>query len=202
MKRIFDFFVAFILFISLLPIFLIIGMLVKQKLGNPIIYRQIRPGLHGKPFYLYKLRTMTNQRDSQGNLFPDHLRLTPFGNFLRKYSLDEYPQLINVIKGDMSLVGPRPLLTEYLSLYTKEQFKRHYVRPGITGWAQINGRNLLSWEERFILDLWYVENQGFLLDMKILLFTIKKVVKSEGIKHKEHATMPAFKGTINRTKEM
>jgi sugar transferase EpsL len=202
MKRIYDFLVALILFVGFLPIFLIIGILVKRKLGNPIIYRQIRPGLHGKPFYLYKLRTMTDQRDSKGKLFPDHLRLTPFGSLLRKYSLDEYPQLINVIKGDMSLVGPRPLLMEYLSLYTKEQFKRHHVRPGITGWAQINGRNLISWEERFKLDLWYVENQGFLLDMKILYFTIKKVVKSEGIKHKEHATMPLFKGSINRSKEM
>jgi sugar transferase EpsL len=202
MKRVFDFVVAFFVFVSLLPFFLIIGIVVKWKLGDPIIYKQKRPGLHGNPFNLYKLRTMTNQKDSQGNLFPDHIRLTPFGSFLRKYSLDEYPQLINVLKGDMSLVGPRPLLMEYLSLYTKEQFKRHHVRPGITGWAQINGRNLLTWEEKFKLDLWYVENQGFLLDLKILFLTVKKVIKSEGIKNKGHATMPFFKGSVSRNKEM
>ena len=143
--------------------------------------KQQRPGLNGNPFHVYKFRTMKDERDSNGELLPDHIRLTSFGRFLRKYSLDELPQLFNVVKGDISLVGPRPLLMEYLPLYTKEQAKRHDVRPGVTGWAQVNGRNAIEWEEKFKLDVWYVENQSFLLDIKILYLTIFKVLKSEGI---------------------
>ncbi|MEH7549364.1 sugar transferase [Neobacillus vireti] len=198
MKRLFDFVLTFILFVSLFPIFLIIAFLVKLKLGSPIIFKQQRPGLSGKPFFLYKFRTMTDERDKKGHLLPDSVRLTGFGKFLRKYSLDEYPQLINVLKGDISLVGPRPLLMEYLPLYTEEQFKRHTVKPGITGWAQVNGRNSISWEEKFELDVWYVNHHCFLLDLKILFLTIYKVVKKEGIAHKSHVTMPVFKGNTAR----
>lgn len=143
---------------------------------------------------------MTNEKDINGQLLPDEERLTAFGSFLRKYSLDEFPQLINVLKGDISLVGPRPLLLEYLPLYTKEQYKRHQVRPGITGWAQINGRNEITWEDKFELDIWYVENQSFLLDLKILVLTVIKVIKSEGIKHGDHATMPVFRGSLKNEK--
>ncbi|PFP29496.1 sugar transferase [Bacillus sp. AFS073361] len=195
MKRLFDFTVSLVLLIGFSPIFLIIALLVKLKLGSPITFRQQRPGLFGKPFYLYKLRSMTNEKDHKGQLLPDYERLTPFGQFLRKYSLDEYPQLINVIKGDISLVGPRPLLMEYLPLYTKEQSKRHNVRPGITGWAQVNGRNAISWEAKFELDVWYVNNRSFLLDMKILFLTVFKVAATEGINQPGKATMESFKGS-------
>jgi sugar transferase EpsL len=198
MKRLFDFLVSLALFLALFPIFIVISMLVQLKLGSPIIFKQQRPGLYGKPFYLYKLRTMTTEKDHFGQLLPDYQRLTPFGKFLRKYSLDEYPQLINVIKGDISLVGPRPLLMEYLPLYTKEQSMRHNVRPGITGWAQVNGRNAVGWEEKFSLDLWYINNQSFPLDLKILILTIIKVIKKEGIQHVNHATMPVFRGSTDR----
>src|SRR4051794_36302523 len=167
LKRLFDFLVSLVLLGGFSPIFFLFALLVRIKLGSPIIFKQQRPGLAEKPFYLYKLRTMTDKRDHKGQLLPDYKRLTPFGQFLRKYSLDEYPQLINVIKGDISLVGPRPLLMEYLPLYTKEQSIRHDVRPGITGWAQVNGRNAISWEEKFELDVWYVNNRTFLLDLKI-----------------------------------
>ena len=195
MKRCFDLFSSILLFTLSFPILLIVALLVKVKLGSPVIFKQKRPGLNEKPFYLYKFRTMTDQRDQQGNLLPDHIRLTSFGKFLRKYSLDELPQLINVMKGDLSLVGPRPLLMEYLPLYTKEQAKRHQVRPGITGWAQVNGRNAITWEEKFKFDVWYVENQTFLLDIKILFLTFLKVIKSEGINQSNHVTMESFKGT-------
>ncbi|MFB3170660.1 sugar transferase [Neobacillus sp. 179-C4.2 HS] len=198
MKRLFDLIVSLILLICFSPIFVTFAVLVKVKLGSPIIFKQQRPGLYGKPFYLYKLRTMTDERNHKGQLLSDDKRLTPFGQFLRKYSIDEYPQLINVIKGDISLVGPRPLLMDYLPLYTKEQSMRHHVRPGITGWAQINGRNSISWEEKFSLDIWYINNQNFLLDLKILLLTINKVITKEGIKHENHATMPTFKGVEER----
>lgn len=201
MKRIFDFVVSVIILILLSPIMLLVAMLVRMKLGSPIFFKQQRPGLHGKPFYFYKFRTMTDEKDENGLLLPDEYRLSSFGKFLRRTSLDEFPQLINVIKGDISLVGPRPLLMAYLSLYTREQAKRHLVRPGITGWAQINGRNSISWEEKFELDVWYVENHSFLLDLKILFLTIKKVIKSEGIKHGDHATMPVFKGSLKNEKE-
>lgn len=170
------------------------SILVRWKLGSPIIFKQQRPGLHGKPFYLYKFRTMTDERDEKGELFPDHVRLTPFGQFLRKYSLDELPQLFNVLKGDISLVGPRPLLMEYLELYTPEQARRHEVKPGITGWAQVNGRNAISWEEKFKLDVWYVDHQSFWLDLKILFLTVLKVLRSEGISQQGHVTMEKFTG--------
>lgn len=200
MKQLFDFTVSFFLFIIFFPFFLIFAFLVRIRLGSPIIFKQQRPGLYGKPFNLYKLRTMTEEKDAKGKLLPDHKRLTSFGKFLRKYSLDEYPQLINVMKGDLSLVGPRPLLMEYLPLYTKEQAKRHNVRPGITGWAQVNGRNALSWEEKFQLDVWYVNNQSFFLDMKILFLTIFKVLKSEGINQPGNATMESFTGSKTTVK--
>lgn len=195
MKRMFDFIVSMVLFFTLFPVFIIFALLVKLKLGSPIIFKQQRPGLYGKPFYLYKLRTMTDEKDHNGQLLPDYKRLTPFGDFLRRYSLDEYPQLINVIKGDISLVGPRPLLMEYLSLYTTEQAKRHNVRPGITGWAQVNGRNAITWEEKFNLDVLYVNNRSFFLDIKILFLTIYKVVLSEGINQPGNATMESFTGS-------
>lgn len=195
MKRCMDLVVAILVFIVFLPLIATLAFLVRRKLGSPVIFKQQRPGLHGRPFYLYKLRTMNDQKDAQGNLLPDEIRLTAFGAFLRKYSLDELLQLVNVIRGDLSLVGPRPLLMDYLPLYTSEQAKRHDVRPGITGWAQINGRNQLSWEEKFKLDTWYVENRSLLLDIKILLLTVRKVVRSEGISHGNHVTMEKFSGS-------
>jgi sugar transferase EpsL len=202
MKRAFDVLCAAGLTLVLISVIGVVAILVKRKLGSPIIFKQERPGLHAKPFYLYKFRTMTDQKDSLGNLLPDEVRLTAFGQFLRKYSLDELPQLWNVLKGDISLVGPRPLLISYLDLYTENQKKRHNVKPGITGWAQVNGRNAISWDEKFDLDLWYVENHNFLLDLKILLKTFSKVLKSEGITNANSATMPAFNGSMNRHKEM
>ncbi|MFD0829843.1 sugar transferase [Neobacillus sp. M.A.Huq-85] len=200
MKRLFDFTVSLILFVTFFPFFLIFALLVRIRLGSPIIFKQQRPGLYGKAFYLYKLRTMTEEKDAKGRLLPDDKRLTSFGKFLRKYSLDEYPQLINVMKGDLSLVGPRPLLMEYLSLYTNEQARRHNVRPGITGWAQVNGRNAISWEEKFKLDVWYVSNQSFFLDMKILFLTMFKVLKSEGINQPGNVTMESFTGSKSTVK--
>lgn len=195
MKRLFDLFVSLSLSVLFSFLIIIVAVLVRFKLGSPILFKQQRPGLHGKPFFLYKFRTMTDETDSEGNMLPDNVRLTKFGKFLRKYSLDELPQLVNVIKGDLSLVGPRPLLMEYLELYTEEQAKRHNVRPGITGWAQVNGRNAISWEEKFDFDVWYVKNRTFFLDMKILLLTVKKVFKSEGINQVGHATIEKFTGT-------
>ncbi|EJQ97582.1 MULTISPECIES: sugar transferase [Bacillus cereus group] len=194
MKRFFDLLVSlsFLLILSL-PIIIVV-ILVRIKLGSPIIFKQQRPGLYGKAFYLYKFRTMTDARDSKGELLADQVRLTSFGKFLRKYSLDEMPQLINVVKGNLSLVGPRPLLMEYLPLYSNEQVKRHHVKPGITGWAQVNGRNAITWEKKFALDVWYVNNQSFSLDMKILFLTVIKVLKSEGINQVGHVTMEPFTG--------
>ncbi|MFD6509862.1 MULTISPECIES: sugar transferase [unclassified Bacillus (in: firmicutes)] len=194
MKRIFDVCISLLLlFVCLLPI-LVVAILVRLKLGSPILFRQQRPGLHGKPFNLYKFRTMLDKRDSNGELLPDQNRLTIFGEVLRKYSFDELPQLINVVRGDLSLVGPRPLLMEYLPLYSSKQAKRHNVKPGITGWAQINGRNSITWEEKFELDVWYVEKRSFLLDLKIIVLTITKVLKTEGINHVGHVTMEPFTG--------
>jgi sugar transferase EpsL len=201
MKRLFDLLFSISLLLLLLPFILIVAVLVRWKLGASVIFKQQRPGLHGKPFYLYKFRTMTDERDDNGNLLPDYIRLTPFGQMLRKYSLDELLQLVNVIKGDLSLVGPRPLLMDYLLLYTEEQAKRHRVKPGITGWAQVNGRNAISWEEKFTLDVWYVENQNFLLDLKIIALTIRKVLKSEGIQNNNHATMPIFEGSMKNAEQ-
>ncbi|WNR43788.1 sugar transferase [Paenibacillus roseipurpureus] len=195
MKRLFDLLVAIPAFLLLLPIIGVVAILVRVKLGSPILFKQQRPGLYEKPINVIKIRTMTDERNRDGELLPDAQRLTPFGQFLRKYSLDELMQLVNVIKGDLSLVGPRPLLMDYLPLYSAEQAKRHWVRPGITGWAQVSGRNAISWEEKFRLDIWYVENRSFLLDLKILLMTVGKVVKSEGISHGNHVTMEKFSGS-------
>ncbi len=195
MKRLFDFFAASVaLLVFSLPLLVLIW-LVKRKLGSPVFFVQTRPGLHSKPFRMFKFRTMTDARDAQGHLLPDSERLTSFGRFLRASSLDELPELINILKGDMSLVGPRPLLMEYLPLYNVRQAKRHDVRPGLTGWAQINGRNALSWEEKFELDAWYVENRSFWLDLKIIFLTIKKVLVREGISAAGEATMSKFTGS-------
>ncbi|WP_319637806.1 sugar transferase [Priestia aryabhattai] len=195
MKRVMDIVTSLTLLTLFSPVMLFTAILVRLKMGAPVLFKQQRPGKDGKPFYLYKFRTMANLEDKQGNLLSDQVRLTGIGKFLRKYSLDELPQLINVVKGDMSLVGPRPLLMEYLSLYTEEQMLRHNVRPGITGWAQVNGRNAIAWEEKFKLDIWYVRNQSMFLDFKILLFTVLKVVKKEGITQQDHVTIEKFKGT-------
>lgn len=195
MKRLFDLLVSLTMLLLLSPLIAVLFVLVRNKLGAPVLFKQERPGLRGKPFYLYKFRSMTDARDSEGNLLPDAVRLTPFGKILRKYSLDELPQLVNVIKGDLSLVGPRPLLMDYLPLYTEEQAKRHLVRPGITGWAQVNGRNAISWEDKFKFDVWYVENQSLALDLKIMMLTFYKVFKSEGVSQDNHATMEKFRGT-------
>lgn len=193
-KRIIDILLSIICIILFSPIILLIAILVYINMGSPVIFKQLRPGLHGKPFYIYKFRTMKDLRDENGNLLPDEQRLTRFGAFLRSTSLDELPELINVLKGDMSLVGPRPLLMEYLDRYTPEQARRHEVKPGITGWAQINGRNAISWEEKFKLDVWYVDNWSIWLDLKILFITIYKVLKREGINQPGKATVEYFKG--------
>ncbi|GIU32403.1 sugar transferase [Shewanella sp. MBTL60-007] len=197
MKRIFDFSTALCALIILSPVMLVTALLIRNKLGSPVFFKQSRPGLHGKLFNMFKFRSMLDAVDSFGNSLPDSQRLTPFGLKLRATSLDELPGLISVLKGDMSLVGPRPLLVEYLPLYTPEQSKRHNVRPGITGWAQVNGRNAISWEQKFEYDVWYVENQSFWLDIKILLLTIKKVFVRDGISADGEATMTAFKGYKN-----
>lgn len=194
-KRVFDLLAALLGVIVVSPVLLVTAILVRIKLGSPVLFRQQRPGLHAKSFYVYKFRSMTDQRNSDGNLLPDAARLTSFGMFLRRFSLDELPQLFNVIKGELSLVGPRPLLMQYLPLYTPEQARRHEVRPGITGWAQVNGRNAITWEEKFKLDVWYVDNQSFWLDLIILWKTFAKVFKSEGISQQGQATMDVFKGT-------
>ena len=193
-KRLFDFFVASICIIVLIPLFFIIYFLILWHLGQPAIFVQMRPGLHGKPFKLYKFRSMTYKKDLEVNLLPDADRLDVFGCFLRAFSFDELPSLWNVIKGEMSLVGPRPLLMEYLSLYNKRQARRHDVKPGITGWAQVNGRNALSWQEKFELDIWYVDNHSLFLDLKILLMTVKKVLFREGISESGQVTMSKFTG--------
>ncbi|KIH71407.1 sugar transferase [Salinicoccus roseus] len=195
MKRFFDVTAALGGLVILSPVMVVVALLIKWRMGGPVIFRQTRPGYRGRPFELYKFRTMTDQRDGEGNLLPDHMRMTMFGNRLRKYSLDELPQLFNVLKGDLSLVGPRPLMMGYLPLYNERQRRRHDVKPGITGWAQVNGRNALSWEEKFELDVWYAENRTLLLDMKILFMTIQKVLKSEGINQEGGRTDRAFTGT-------
>lgn len=193
-KRLIDIACSLAGLIIISPIFGITALLVAQKLGRPIFFKQSRPGLNGQIFTMYKFRTMIDKSDSSGRLLPDEKRLTSFGSFLRSTSLDELPELINVLKGDMSLVGPRPLLVRYLERYSPFQARRHEVRPGITGWAQVNGRNAISWEEKFSLDVWYVDNISFLLDMKIILMTLVKIVKREGISQKGQATMKEFTG--------
>lgn len=195
MKRLFDIVASFFGLLLLSPVFAIVAWQINRKLGSPVLFRQVRPGLNDKPFTMVKFRTMRDAVDKNGNPLPDSERMTPFGNFLRSTSLDELPELWNVLKGDMSLVGPRPLLMEYLPLYSKEQARRHEVRPGVTGWAQINGRNAISWEEKFKLDVWYVDNQSFWLDVKILFLTVKKVFIKDGISADGHVTMPPFEGT-------
>jgi lipopolysaccharide/colanic/teichoic acid biosynthesis glycosyltransferase len=194
MKRLFDILLAALALLALcLPLLFLIWQ-IRRKLGSPVFFRQTRPGLHGKPFNMVKFRTMTDARGPDGALLPDAVRLTPFGRFLRATSLDELPELWNVLKGDMSLVGPRPLLMEYLPLYSPEQARRHHVRPGITGWAQVNGRNSLSWEDKFALDVWYVDNRTLWLDVNILWLTVKKVLVREGISAVGEATMSKFEG--------
>lgn len=194
MKRFFDLLVASLALILLAVPLLALVWVVRRKLGSPVLFSQVRPGLHGKPFTMVKFRTMTDERDPDGVLLPDAQRLTDFGRFLRASSVDELPELWNVLRGDMSLVGPRPLLMEYLPLYTAEQARRHEVRPGITGWAQVNGRNAISWEDKFKLDIWYVDNRSLWLDIKILWLTVKKVLVREGISAAGEATMPKFQG--------
>jgi lipopolysaccharide/colanic/teichoic acid biosynthesis glycosyltransferase len=196
-KRILDLLIALCALVALLPIMITVLVLVRIKLGAPIFFTQGRPGLNGKTFKMMKFRSMLDGTDKQGNLLPDDQRMTAFGTFLRSTSLDELPGLFNVIKGDMSLVGPRPLLVQYLPLYNYEQARRHNVRPGITGWAQVNGRNAISWEDKFKFDIWYVDNQSLWLDVKILLLTVKKVFVREGISADGEVTMQAFKGSAN-----
>ena len=196
LKRAFDIAASASALVVLSPVLAITAYKVKKELGSPVLFRQTRPGLHGKPFEMIKFRTMKDATDKEGNALPDSERLTEFGKKLRASSLDELPELWNVLKGDMSLVGPRPLLMEYLPLYNAEQAKRHNVRPGVTGYAQVNGRNSLSWEDKFKLDTWYVEHQSFLLDLKILLKTVKKVIIKDGISAEGEATMTKFTGTV------
>lgn len=195
LKRLLDIIIASIALILLSPLYFYVAYKVKKNLGSPVLFRQVRPGLHGKPFEMIKFRSMKDAVDAQGNPLPDSERLTPFGKMLRSSSLDEMPELWNVIKGDMSIVGPRPLLMEYLPLYNQEQAKRHLVRPGMTGHAQVNGRNAISWEEKFKLDTWYVENQSVWLDFKIMLKTVKKVLAKDDINEVGEATMTKFTGT-------
>lgn len=191
-KRIFDVIVSFFALIILSPVIFLVGIKIAKSLGKPVLFRQKRPGLNSKVFEMIKFRSMRDAIDENGNALPDSERLTPFGEKLRNSSLDELPGLWNVLNGDMSLVGPRPLLVEYLPLYSDEQAKRHNVRPGVTGWAQVNGRNAISWEDKFKYDVWYVENQSFWLDLKILVLTVKKVFIKEGISADDHVTMPFF----------
>lgn len=199
MKRLFDIVISSFALALLSPLLGVLSFLIRRRLGSPILFRQVRPGKDGKPFEMLKFRTMTDARGADGALLPDADRLTPFGRFLRSTSLDELPELWNVLKGDMSLVGPRPLLMEYLPLYSPEQARRHEVRPGVTGWAQVNGRNALSWEEKFALDIWYVDNRSFRLDLRIIVMTIGKVLKRSGIAADGEATMPRFNGRGGRS---
>ena len=194
MKRLFDFFVASMGIIVLIPLFFILYFLILWHIGQPVIFIQMRPGFQGRPFKLYKFRSMTNNKDTKGNLLSDAERLNVFGRFLRASSFDELPTLWNVIKGDMSLVGPRPLLMEYLPLYNKNQKRRHEVKPGITGWAQVNGRNAISWEKKFDFDIWYVDHHNFWIDLKIIVLTLKKVFLREGITESGQVTMSKFRG--------
>lgn len=198
MKRFFDIVAAAFLLILASPVVLAVAAAIRFSMGSPLLLRQVRPGWHGRPFAFYKFRTMTDERDSKGQLLPDSERITPLGRWLRKTSLDELPQLFNVLKGDMSLVGPRPLLIEYLPLYSAEQMQRHNVRPGITGWAQINGRNAVDWPERLQLDVWYVENQSFWLDLRILMVTVRKLLQGADVNQSGQATMTRFTGDPGR----
>lgn len=194
MKRLFDIVISIVSLVALAPLLAIVSLLIRWKLGGPVLFRQVRPGLNAKPFHLVKFRTMTDARGPDGKLLPDQERLPAFGRFLRSTSLDELPELWNVLKGEMSLVGPRPLLMEYLPLYSPRQSRRHEVRPGLTGWAQVNGRNAISWPEKFDLDVWYVENRSLWLDIKILVLTVVHVLKRSGISAEGEATMKPFTG--------
>lgn len=195
MKRIVDVVAAGVGLVVLSPLLVVLAVLVRLRLGSPVLFRQVRPGLHGQPFELLKFRTMTDDRDGRGELLPDAQRLTTFGAWLRRSSLDELPELLNVLRGEMSLVGPRPLLMEYLDLYTPRQARRHEVRPGITGWAQVNGRNAATWSDKFELDVWYVEHQSLWLDLRILARTLRQVVGQDGIAADGHVTAPRFTGS-------
>ncbi|MGP5069672.1 sugar transferase [Psychrobacter faecalis] len=196
LKRLFDITVSTTALVVLSPVYALTSYKVKKNLGSPVLFKQTRPGLHGEPFEMIKFRTMLDSYDNEGNPLPNEQRYTKFGNFLRSTSLDELPELWNVLKGDMSLVGPRPLLMDYLPLYNEEQARRHNVRPGVTGWAQVNGRNAISWEKKFELDTWYVDNQSLLLDLKIIFMTLKKVVVKEGVNASNDVTMTRFTGSI------
>lgn len=197
MKRLFDIATSFLAIVILSPLFILLFILIRINLGSPVLFYQDRPGLNGKIFRMVKFRTMLNMVDENGNNLPDSMRLTGLGRKLRETSLDELPELWNVLKGDMSLVGPRPLLVSYLDLYNQEQFQRHNVKPGITGWAQVNGRNTISWEEKFQFDLWYVHNHNLWVDLKILFITAYKIIKKEGISASKNVTMDPFKGNVN-----
>ena len=197
-KRTLDFLVSVAALVVLFPVIAVVALLIHRKLGSPVLFRQTRPGKDGKPFQMVKFRTMLDAVDAQGNSLPDSERMTEFGHLLRSTSLDELPGLWSVLKGEMSLVGPRPLLMEYLPLYSKEQYRRHDVRPGITGWAQVNGRNAISWENKFELDVWYVDNRSFWLDVKILVLTVKKVIVKDGISGDGEVTMGKFTGNTDR----
>lgn len=194
LKRLFDVVASFFGLLLLSPVIAVVAWQVRRKLGTPVLFRQVRPGLHGKPFEMIKFRTMKDACDAHGNPLPDSERMTAFGSFLRSSSLDELPGLWNVLKGEMSLVGPRPLLMEYLPLYSAQQYRRHEVRPGVTGWAQVNGRNALSWEDKFKLDVWYVDNRSIWLDVKIVFLTLKKVLIREGVSADGEVTMSKFTG--------
>jgi lipopolysaccharide/colanic/teichoic acid biosynthesis glycosyltransferase len=196
-KRLFDIIASAIGLLLLAPVIAVVAFQIRRKLGSPVLFRQVRPGKDGQPFEMIKFRTMRDAIDKDGNPLPDSERMTPFGAFLRSTSLDELPELWNVLKGDMSLVGPRPLLMEYLPLYSKEQYRRHEVRPGVTGWAQVNGRNAISWEDKFKLDVWYVDNRSLWLDLKIIYLTVKKVLVRDGISAEGEATMSKFTGSDN-----
>ena len=196
-KRAFDILISLAALLLLWPVLLVLAVLVRVKLGPPALFRQQRPGLHGRPFTMLKFRTMTDARDAEGNLLPDGERLSSFGRSLRSTSLDELPELINVVAGDMSLVGPRPLLMRYLDRYTPEQMRRHEVRPGITGWAQVNGRNAITWDQKFALDIWYVDHHSLRLDLRIIWLTVRNVLRREGISQAGEATMEEFFGTAD-----
>lgn len=198
MKRAFDLGASAIGLVLLSPLMLVLACLVAVRLGRPVLFRQFRPGYRGRPFELCKFRTMRDLRDERGHPLPDAIRLTPFGQWLRRSSLDELPELWNVLRGDMSLVGPRPLLMQYLPLYTERQARRHEVRPGVTGWAQVNGRNAVSWEDRFEMDVWYVDHRSFALDLRILLRTVGAVLSRSGISQEGHATIAPFTGVSDR----
>jgi sugar transferase EpsL len=195
LKRTFDFLAALALVLLLLPVIVATALAIAWVMGAPVLFRQLRPGLHGRPFGIFKFRTMAETATADGQPLADEMRMTPLGRFLRRFSLDELPQLFNVLKGDMSLVGPRPLLMEYLPLYTMEQMRRHEVRPGITGWTQVNGRNALSWEDKFDLDVWYVDHRSFWLDLKILAMTAGRVFSGSGVSKEGFATTEKFRGT-------